>query len=287
MRLACAVAITRFSTRVNPWSPGLGVSGIPPGGAPGQVRRRSRPARVTPKRARMSSASPIGGRVGRAGPGGDVRGIVAGHVRDHQREHARAGRQRRAARPGSRDRCLRTVFMSWIGAPLASSSRVTALRSAIATPSTGSDEQARAAARHQHEQQIVRAERARRARGSRCAASSPASSGTGCPASTTRMRLRGQPVAVAGDHQPLERRPAGQAARPQRPSRRRPCPRRRRACGPPAAPAGAQARSRSGSAAASAARKLPSERARAGVASSPEAFASRRPARAPARGTAR
>src|SRR5438034_6526375 len=37
------------------------------------------------------------------------------------------------------ERCLRTVFISWIGAPHASSSRVTALRSAIEIPSAGSE----------------------------------------------------------------------------------------------------------------------------------------------------
>jgi hypothetical protein len=90
------------------------------------------------------------------------------------------------------ERCLRTVFMSWIGAPLARRARVTALRSAIDTPATGIARSAEpppeTSASSRSSGPSVRAA----ARISR-AAPWPASSGTGCPASTTRMRRVGMP----------------------------------------------------------------------------------------------
>jgi hypothetical protein len=85
---------------------------------------------------------------------------------------------------------LRTVLISWIAAPLFSRSRVTARRSAIVTPSTGSDSSAEpppdSSAIIMSIGLIARAE----ASISR-AAVSPASSGTGWPASTQRMRSSG------------------------------------------------------------------------------------------------
>jgi hypothetical protein len=88
------------------------------------------------------------------------------------------------------DRCLRTVLISWIEAPLLSRSRVTTRRSAMVTPSTGSDISA------EPPPEISASSRskvliARAAPSISRAAVSPASSGTGWPASTQRMRSSG------------------------------------------------------------------------------------------------
>ncbi len=57
MRLACAVAMTRTSTRLKAWSPGLGVSGMRPA-APFSRWAAIEAGGVTPWRARMSIVSP-------------------------------------------------------------------------------------------------------------------------------------------------------------------------------------------------------------------------------------
>ena len=88
-----------------------------------------------------------------------MRRIVAGDIGD--RSSATTGARHAAASrpPWIADRCLRTVFMSWIGAPERSSSRVVALRSAMAMPSAGSESRLEPPPETQHEQQVVARQR--------------------------------------------------------------------------------------------------------------------------------
>jgi hypothetical protein len=107
---------------------------------------------------------------------------------------ATTGARLAAARrpPWIADRCLRTVFISRISAPLFSSRPVSALSSEIAIPGAGSDSrldpppESSASSRSSGPSSLALARIS-------LAAFSPASSGTGWPASTTRMRFVGSP----------------------------------------------------------------------------------------------
>ncbi len=96
--------------------------------------------------------------------------------------------------PWMRDKCLRTMFMSVIGAPDFSRDFVTAFRSAIGTAATGSDSRLEPPPETSAMSLSSGPREATRARIS-AAAFSPSSSGTGWLASTTVMRSVGSACA--------------------------------------------------------------------------------------------
>ena len=107
--------------------------------------RRAAANRYLCRRIRRSSAiepSCIGVSAGirRTGSGRNIGRRVTSDVRNHQRQHARAAlRGGRCGQwpPAICDKCLRTMFISPIGAPLASSMRVTDFKWVIDTSGTG------------------------------------------------------------------------------------------------------------------------------------------------------
>ena len=178
----CAVAMTLFSTRANTGSPRLR----------GLVGALLQP-QLDGARWRNAVAGEdlhgvgVRGRIGRAGPRGDVRGIVAGHVGDDERDDRRAQAAQTPAVDRRAGACAPCSSPGW-RRRCSASSRVTALSSAMETPGAGQREQARAAAGRRARSRssglklVLSFPRISRA------AASPASSGTGWPASTTRMR---------------------------------------------------------------------------------------------------
>ena len=105
---------------------------------------------------------------------------------------SRAGWACSASRPPlMRERCLRSVFISVIGAPQASNARVTVCFSRRDRPAAGAIQFAEAPPIScQHH--IVGPSRDRPAPGYRGSRATPASSGTGCPASTRRTTRNGR-----------------------------------------------------------------------------------------------
>src|ERR1043166_6219640 len=142
---------------------------------------------------------------------------------------AMTGAREAAARrpPWIAERCLRTVFISWIAAPLRSRSRVTALSSSMGTSGAGSESRLEPPPESKARRRSFSFRSRTRVRISR-AAVSPAASGTGCPASTTRPFRVGSPPRL------------------QAPWRPPPCLRRRQTCGRAAATAGAARESAAG-----------------------------------------
>ncbi len=103
----------------------------------------------------------------------------------------RAGCAAAASRPPEKaDRCLRTRFMSWMPAPLASSARFTATRSSSVSPSAGSvaseEPPPETSARTRS-----RSERPRTAASVSRAAAAPEASGTGCAPKRSAIRASG------------------------------------------------------------------------------------------------
>ncbi len=100
----------------------------------------------------------------------------------------RAGAHIAASRPPLiADRCLRTQFISSMAAPLFSSALLMACLSSSVMPSAGSDSSAEPPPEIRHSTRSS-AVRPRVSSTMRNAARRPASSGTGCAASTTLMR---------------------------------------------------------------------------------------------------
>ena len=102
------------------------------------------------------------------------------------------------------ERCLRTAFIWAMSAPEASSARFTARLSSSESPGAGSASRAEAPPEIRQSTRSSAPAPWARAR-MRSAASRPAASGTGCAASTTSICAQGTRMAVAGDHEPLER----------------------------------------------------------------------------------
>ncbi|MNN19688.1 hypothetical protein D3C81_1329400 [compost metagenome] len=96
--------------------------------------------------------------------------------------------------PWMRETCLRTMFMSVIGAPQRSNSLVVAFRSAIGMPSAGSDSRLEPPPETSTSSRSCGVSDCTAARIS-AAACSPDSSGTGWPASITRIWSVGMPCA--------------------------------------------------------------------------------------------
>ena len=124
------------------------------------------------------------------GPDATSAGLSPG-MSDTTSETTLAGQAAAARRPPLIvETCFRSVFIAEIGAPEASSAWLTAISSASVRPGRRRRQQRRAAAGDQRDDQIVGRSPATCSSSVRDAAS-PASSGTGCAASMTRMRRQG------------------------------------------------------------------------------------------------
>jgi hypothetical protein len=181
-RLWRGAAITRASARAKQASPGLGVSQAP-------LRRASRATAGSAmawrsSRARASAQVPGSGTVG---PLAMTEGSSPG-TSEISRLSTRAGAQAAASRPPlMAERCLRTVFIAPMGAPLASRARLTACLSASVRPGMGRLSRAEPPPEIR---QITRSRsvRPRVSASMRSAARWPAASGTGWAASTSSTR---------------------------------------------------------------------------------------------------
>ena len=111
--------------------------------------------------------------------------------------------------PRIAERCFRTVFISWIGAPLRSNSLVVAFSASMPTASTGRLSSAEPPPETSASSRSPGAMRPTFFRIS-FAADSPVSSGTGCPASITLMRRVGSPCPWRVMTRPSSAAPAGQ-----------------------------------------------------------------------------
>ena len=115
------------------------------------VAARCRGARARRARRRRSCGSAT------VGPEAMTARVVAGHVGDEQRDDFAPAQAAAARRPPlMAERCFRTVFISPMVAPEASSARFTACLSASVKPVGGKRQQRRAAAGDEAEHEIVR-----------------------------------------------------------------------------------------------------------------------------------
>ena len=159
--------------------------------------RRFRAAQRTAaaRRCRSAAGSPAHRRrwSGRARSGPEAMSIGSSPgTSESSRFTTRAGWQAAASRPPlMADRCRRTQFISLMLAPLASRARLSACLSASVRPGSAQRQQRRAAAGDQAQHQVVGRQAPHHVEHARCAARSPAASGTGCAASTISMRSHG------------------------------------------------------------------------------------------------
>ena len=102
------------------------------------------------------------------------------------------------------DRCLRTTFIWPMSAPEAKSALLTACLSSSVRPSAGNESSAEPPPEIRHKTRSSGPASRASAR-MRWAALLPASSGTGCAASTISIRSARHGVAVTGDDQPFQR----------------------------------------------------------------------------------
>ena len=146
-----------------------------------------------------------GGRIGHRRAGRDVHRVVARHVGDQQRDHLRRMASRRKPPALDRREVSRTQFISLMVAPDLSSARLTACLSSSVTSPSGRASKRRAAAGDQAQHQIVGAQRPARSRRMRVARLQAGGVGHRMRRLDDLDALARHAVAVARDHQPVER----------------------------------------------------------------------------------
>ena len=193
-------------------SPGLSVSPSPL--SQQRARRRAAARCRSARRIASASAQVVGS--GTVGPAGDVDRVVARHVGDQQRDDLR--RMARRRQPAALDRRQVPAHAVHLGdgARRSSSSawlmRLLVVQASGPAAGSGSSDEPPPEIRHSTRSSARQA--ARQLDDALRGASSPASSGTGCAASTISMRpaRRRRHVAVARDDEARQRSPRASAS---------------------------------------------------------------------------